>query len=73
MTRRASKYSGRVAVVFRFIRSRESYEQQAVLAETVGFGKAERERLHDADEAPWRGHAEPSGGKNRMSNWPLKS
>ena len=50
LTRRASKYSGRVAVVVRFSRSRGRYERQGVLVETSGLEKAERECLEDADE-----------------------
>ena len=50
LTRRATKYSGRVAVVVRFSRSRGRYERQGVLAETAGLEQAERECLEDADE-----------------------
>ena len=50
LTRRASKYSGRVAVVVRFSRSRGRYERQGILVETAGIEKAERECLEDADE-----------------------
>ena len=50
LTRRASKYSGRVAVVVRFSRSRGRYERQGILVETAGLEKAERECLGDADE-----------------------
>jgi hypothetical protein len=50
LTRRASKYSGRVAVVVRFSRSRGRYERQGILIETSGLEKAGRECLEDADE-----------------------
>jgi len=50
LTRRAARYSGRVAVVVRFSRSRGRYERQGVLVETSGLEKAERECLEDADE-----------------------
>jgi hypothetical protein len=50
LTRRASKYSGRVAVVVRFRRSRGRYERQGILVEAVGLEEAERECLEDADE-----------------------
>ena len=50
LTRRASRYSGRVAVVVRFSRSRGRYERQGILVETSGLEKAERECLEDADE-----------------------
>ncbi len=50
LTRRASKYSGRVAVVVRFSRSRGRYERKGILVETSGLEKAERECLEDADE-----------------------
>ena len=50
LTRRASRYSGRVAVVVRFSRSRGRYERQGILVETSGLEKAERECLEDADQ-----------------------
>jgi hypothetical protein len=50
LTRRATKYSGRVAVVVRFSRSRGRYERQGILVETAGLEKAERECLEDAGE-----------------------
>src|SRR5579863_1703348 len=59
LTRRATKYSGRVAVVVRFSRSRGRYERQGVLVETAGLEKAERECLEDADErAKARAHGD---------------
>jgi hypothetical protein len=48
LTRRATKYSQRVAVVVRFSRSRKRYERQGILAETEALGRAERECLDDA-------------------------
>jgi len=50
LTRRATTYSGRVAVVVRFSRSRGRYERHGVLVETAGLEKAERECLEGADE-----------------------
>jgi hypothetical protein len=50
LTRRASKYSGRVAVVVRFSRSRARYERQGILVETAALERAEQECVVDADE-----------------------
>jgi len=50
LTRRATKYSGRVAVVVRFSRSRKRYERQGILVEPVALEKAEQECTEDADE-----------------------
>jgi hypothetical protein len=50
MTRRATKYSSRKAVVVRFSRSRGRYERQGILVEIEGLEKAERECAEDADE-----------------------
>jgi hypothetical protein len=50
LTRRASKYSARVAVVVRFSRSRGRYERQGILVEISGLEQAERKCLEDADE-----------------------
>src|ERR1035438_7090296 len=50
LTRRASKYSGRVAVVVRFSRSRGRYERQGILVETAALERAEQECVVDADE-----------------------
>jgi hypothetical protein len=50
LTRRASKYSGRVAVVVRFSRSRGRYERQGILVERTALEKAERDCVEDADE-----------------------
>ena len=50
LTRRAGKYSGRLAIVVRFSRSRKRYERQGILVEPVALEKAERECTKDADE-----------------------
>jgi hypothetical protein len=50
LTRRATKYSGRTAVVVRFSRSRGRYERQGILVEKAGLEKAEQECTADADE-----------------------
>jgi hypothetical protein len=50
LTRRATKYSERVAVVVRFSRSRGRYERQGILVERAALEKAERECVEDADE-----------------------
>jgi hypothetical protein len=63
LTRRASKYSVRVAVVVRFSRSRGRYERQGILVETAGLEKAERECLEDADE---RAVARARGAERRQ-------
>jgi hypothetical protein len=49
LTRRATKYSERVAIVVRFSRSRKRYERQGVLLEAAALDKAERECVQDAD------------------------
>ena len=49
LTRRATKYSSRVAVVVRFSRSRGRYEREGILAEPAAIEKAEQECLADAD------------------------
>jgi hypothetical protein len=50
LTRRATKYSERAAVVVRFSRSRGRYERQGILVERAALEKAERECVADADE-----------------------
>jgi hypothetical protein len=50
LTRRATKYSERVAVVVRFSRARKRYERQGILVENVALEKAEQECVQDADE-----------------------
>jgi hypothetical protein len=50
LTRRATKYSQRSAVVVRFNRSRKRYERQGILVEDAALGKAEQECVQDAGE-----------------------
>jgi hypothetical protein len=50
LTRRATKYSGRTAVVVRFSRSRGHYERQGILVEKPAIERAEQECLLDAGE-----------------------
>jgi len=50
LTRRATKYSQRSAVVVRFNRSRKRYERQGILVEETALEKAEQECVQDADE-----------------------
>lgn len=67
LTRRATKYSERTAVVVRFIRARKRYERQGILVEILALEKAERECTEDADEratARMRG-AERRGKEDR--------
>ncbi len=49
LTRRATKYSGRTAVVVRFSRSRGRYERQGILVENAALERAEQECTLDAD------------------------
>jgi hypothetical protein len=57
LTRRATKYSARNAVVVRFSRARKRYERQGILVETSALEKAEQECAEDADErAAGRAH-----------------
>jgi len=49
LTRRATKYSIRTAIVVRFSRSRKRYERQGVLVEEQGLERAEQECLADAE------------------------
>lgn len=49
LTRRATKYSAKTAVVVRFSRSRGHYERQGILVETAAVEKAEQECASDAD------------------------
>lgn len=50
LTRRATKYSERFAVIIRFSRARKRYERQGVLVEIPALERAEKECLADADE-----------------------
>jgi len=58
LTRRASKYSERSAVVVRFSRSRGRYERQGILVEVPALEKAERECVADAAERAQRREGE---------------
>jgi hypothetical protein len=59
LTRRASKYTTRKAVVVRFSRSRGSYERRGILVEEQALAKAEKECTADAaDRARLREIAE---------------
>lgn len=62
LTRRATKYSGRLAVVVRFSRSRKRYERQGILVEQSALEKAEHECTQDADE---RAAARERGAERR--------
>jgi hypothetical protein len=62
LTRRATKYSERMAVVVRFSRSRGRYERQGILVERTALEKAERECVEDADE---RAAARVRGAEHR--------
>jgi hypothetical protein len=50
LTRRATKYGARAAVVVRFNRTRKRYERQGILVEESALEKAEQECVQDADE-----------------------
>jgi hypothetical protein len=50
LTRRATKYSERLAVVVRFSRARKRYERQGILVESAALDRAERECVNDADQ-----------------------
>jgi hypothetical protein len=50
LTRRATKYSGRTAVVMRFSRSRGRYERQGILVENPALEKAEQECSLDSGD-----------------------
>ena len=50
LTRRSTRYSGRVAVVMRFSRTRKRYERQGILVEETALEKAEQECVQDAKE-----------------------
>jgi len=50
LTRRATKYSERAAIVVRFNRSRKRYERQGILVEETALEKAEQECVQDASE-----------------------
>lgn len=48
LTRRSTKYSGRIAIVLRFSRSRGRYQRQGVLVEPAALARAEEECAGDA-------------------------
>ena len=50
LTRRSTKYSGRVAVVVCFSRSRGRYERQGIMADPAAIERAEAECTDDAEE-----------------------
>jgi hypothetical protein len=50
LTRRATKYSARNAVVVHFSRARKRYERQGILVETSALERAERECAEDAEQ-----------------------
>jgi hypothetical protein len=50
LTRRATKYSKRSAIVVRFNRPRKRYERQGILVEDAALEKAEQECVQDAGE-----------------------
>jgi hypothetical protein len=54
LTRRASKYTARKAVVVRFSRSRGRYERQGILVEEQALAKAEEECTADAADRAGR-------------------
>ena len=63
LTRRATKYSGKVATVVRFSRSRGRYERQGILVESAAIEKAEAECTLDAGE---RAEARARAAKQRV-------
>jgi hypothetical protein len=50
VTRRATKYSRRTAVVVRFSRSRGRYERQGILVEPEALAQAEQKSAEDAEQ-----------------------
>jgi hypothetical protein len=62
MTRRATKYSGRSAMVVHFSKSRGRYERQGILVEPAAIEKAEQECAADAGE---RAQARKRGAEAR--------
>jgi len=65
LTRRATKYSARTAVVVRFSKSRGRYERQGILVEKPAIEKAEAECSADAED---RARARASGEKRRQQD-----
>lgn len=68
LTRRASRYSERTAVVVRFSRSRGRYERQGILVEPAALETAEQECAEDAGEPRKQGLPAPRGDSNRTAN-----
>jgi hypothetical protein len=64
LTRRATKYSAKSAVVVRFSRSRKRYERQGILVEPAALEKAEQECTEDAAE---RAAARVKGAERRRA------
>jgi hypothetical protein len=62
LTRRATRYSERSAMVVRFSRTRNRYERQGVLVESAALEKAEQECSEDASE---RAQARAAGALRR--------
>ena len=62
LTRRATKYTSRKAVVVRFSRSRGRYERQGILVEPSAIERAEQECSEDAEE---RARARAAGAVRR--------
>ena len=67
LTRRATRYGERTAVVVRFSRSRGRYERQGVLVEKAALEKAEKECSEDAGD---RAKARIAGTAQRSSSGP---
>lgn len=65
LTRRATKYSTRSAVIVRFSRSRGRYERQGILVEPSAIERAERECTEDASE---RAKARAKGALTRKKD-----
>jgi len=72
LTRRATKYSGRVAVVVRFSRSRGVTRGRVSLWKRQGSSRLSENAWRMPTNVPWRGHTEPRGDENRMLNLPRK-
>jgi len=68
LTRRASRYSERTAVVVRFSRSRGRYERQGVLVEKSALEKAEQECSQDAGARERARDVEPQGATTKTVN-----
>ena len=69
LTRRATKYSPRIAVVVRFSRSRKRYERQGILAEVGGIERAEEECAPMRRNALLPGRAERNDAARKIACW----